>query len=278
MLDQAYSAFQNKDFSSAIEILTKMKKDSALSPKARILLLLCSYQAGSSAELLQKNQNNPITLQKIATRSDWKELLNALPSEQSEYVTGIMDYCAINLGLSGDADKILEASRPATASRSVEGTMSAMDEEEADIDYRNKKLKKARKAGQASTINDYIDSIKDPFEPDTPSGPNPALFILSAGSPGSYNSRSGLRTNGVSAIEGKNKPGKPSYGRATNTPYGAMHRPSGKNGASDNTFQLTKALSKLKRENLSQDEMLTRRSALIERIDALEQSILSGES
>lgn len=248
MLDQAYSAFQNKDYSSAIEILTKLKKESDLSPKAHVLLLLCSYQAGSSAELLEKNANNPITIQKIATRSDWKELANSLPSDQSEYVSDVMEYCALSLGLSGNADKVLEAQQSAASGQS------------------------------SSVVNSVIDYFDESSAPAAPSGPNPALFVLAAGTPQGTTTRNGLRSGGGLPYPAKKKKNETILVRAANTPYGAMHKPSGKTGTSDNSLLLINALTQLKNENPGQDEMAARKSALKEKIDALEQSILSGNS
>ncbi|MBR5974698.1 MAG: hypothetical protein IK020_05895 [Clostridiales bacterium] len=149
-LARAKESLRSRGFEKAMEDLSELRKKRFFFPQTYILMMLCGYHAGSTAELLNMFSKNVPALCKIAERSDWGELVSSLPREQRKYVAFVIEYCAIEIVLSGNAKMVLQ--RASGQSRERVSAFARMDEEDVHNMERTESLKKAREAQNGQTI------------------------------------------------------------------------------------------------------------------------------
>lgn len=179
---KAQAAVANKNFEEALEIISDLKKKNWQIAKTYILTLFCGHQATSTEEMFYKLSTSSFALQKLADRADWIELLYALPADHRRYVKDIIEYCALTIVLSGDAEKILSNARRRTTPRNY--SISRYDEEEKHYMERSAQLKKARNPDKAPTMEELYYDYESRFNSSEPSiysrdtGYNLAVDIL----------------------------------------------------------------------------------------------------
>ncbi len=179
---KAQAAVANKNFEEALEIISDLKKKNWQIAKTYILTLFCGHQATSTEEMLYKLSTSSFALQKLADRADWLELLYALPADHRRYVKDIIEYCALTIVLSGDAEKILNNARRRTTPRNY--SISRYDAEEKHYMERSAQLKKARNPDKAPTMEELYYDYEKRFNYSEPSiysrdtGYNLAVDIL----------------------------------------------------------------------------------------------------
>lgn len=107
---KAREMIRNGEFYGAMDLLTELKRNKQQVARTAILKMLCGYKAGTTSDLLTRNSNSVMKLQKIAEDSDWQTVRDGLSPDYQEYVDDIIEYCAIAIRLSDDTDRIKTAS------------------------------------------------------------------------------------------------------------------------------------------------------------------------
>ncbi|MBO4687400.1 MAG: hypothetical protein J5636_02705 [Clostridiales bacterium] len=151
-LKRAKDALQSREFEKAMKDLNELRKKRFFFPQTYILTMLCGYQVCSTEELLNKYSENVPAICKIAERADWRDLAMALPREQRKYIALVIEYCAIEVVLSGNAKMILQ--RASGQGKKRVSTFARMDEEDVHNMERAESLKKARGSQFGKTISE----------------------------------------------------------------------------------------------------------------------------
>ena len=249
-LARAKEALRNRDFEKAMEDLSELRKKRFFFPQTYILMMLCGYHAGSTAELLNMFSKNVPALCKIAERSDWGDLVSSLPREQRKYVAFVIEYCAIEIVLSGNAKMVLQ--RAGGQSRERVSAFARMDEEDVHNMERTESLKKARDAQYGQTIAERAFAMAEEMA-DSPYD----VFVDFDGSEWVHESDAWKYTKA-----------DPADSEVVSKLAGTSGK-DGKSRANTSFYSLVATKQKMKRE-----ELTVRKSELLELIDLLEKRII----
>ena len=159
MLIKARAAMREAKYEQAVTILSELRKKRFYFAQTYILMMLCGYQVNSTTELLSKISQNASALRKLGERADWQDLTSALRADQRKYVSYVIEYCAIEIVLSGNTKIVFK--NPKKANAVSPSAFAKMDAEEEHIKERVESLKQARRAESGQDIVDNLFDIAD---------------------------------------------------------------------------------------------------------------------
>ena len=142
---------QAGNYQEALKILIKEGKTDNSNPAVILLTLFCSYQVKNTQELLNKVTTDIPTVKTFLRRADLNRLSGLLWIEENELVSHMLDYCWLELLVSGNSiSDILAGLRPdkVTIKNRSESSFSKMDKEDV---YDTKRA-------------DFFSRLNDPYE------------------------------------------------------------------------------------------------------------------